>query len=285
MLYGKSAAVAAVASSDDSETPSIREHQRESDFVPELTKEFFDSPFFRRFQVQSEPFSPKLPFKNSADIPTGPVLDPSDFVQRYLSASPPNAAAMGPEGALLCHVLVAWAASYGVDERGRLDVPDGGGPSLAGVSLSGVSDAERQREADRQRRWSKMRSVVEVVLREIDDSGVLRRPTWDGVRALLLILPLTEGESNRMVSAAVADCQASPPPLSDWLCINQRSLRFTCFALLQPWAMTDSRPEPPVSMADRTTSKDGTFFWSVCESTGVSRIILISGHRSRHPPC
>ncbi|RXK40132.1 hypothetical protein M231_02589 [Tremella mesenterica] len=176
-IYGKSATNAAMASSEDSEATSSREALRDIATLPELTLEFFESPFFRRFQVQR------------------PVIDPDDFVQRYLRPTNPTAAAMGPEGAILCHVLYAWAVSYGVDERGNCDVPENGGAPLLNVSLLHPSDAEASREADRQGRRAKMRYVVEIILREIDDAGILRRPSWDGVRVLLLLLPLTEGIS------------------------------------------------------------------------------------------
>jgi hypothetical protein len=124
---------------------------------------------------------------------TGPVLDPHDFVARYLSHPHPNAAAMGPEGAILCHVLYAWAVSYGADERGQLDVPDGGGAPLGPLSLVAPGENEMRRESDRQRRFHRMKAVVEMVLREIDECGIMRKPSWDGVTALLVILPLTEG--------------------------------------------------------------------------------------------
>lgn len=128
----------------------------------------------------------------------GPVLDPTDFVARYLSYANPCAANLGPEGAILCHVLYAWAVSYGVDEHGRLDVPEGGGTSGSPISLLEPGKDEIKREEDRQARFAKMRTAVEVILQEIDTCGILRKPTWDGVRVLLLLLPLTEGVSARV---------------------------------------------------------------------------------------
>lgn len=125
--------------------------------------------------------------------PAGPILDPTDFVARYLSYGDPRAANLGPEGAILCHVLYAWAVSYGVNEYGQLDVPEGGGTSGTPISLLDPGKDEIKREEDRQTRFKKMRIAVEVVLEEIDGCGILRKPTWDGVRVLLLLLPLTEG--------------------------------------------------------------------------------------------
>ncbi|WVQ99298.1 hypothetical protein IAU59_006430 [Kwoniella sp. CBS 9459] len=179
MLFGKSAANAAMVhqhngEASDSSVSPIKGKEKE-DGIPDLTKEFFESAFFRRFQVQR------------------PVIDPQNFIGRYLANPVPTAAAMGPEGAILCHVLYAWAVSYGVDENGQLDIPEGGGPPLQAVNLFGPGDGEVQREADRQRRKEIMRHVVEIILKEIDECGLLRKPTWDGVRVLLMVLPLTDG--------------------------------------------------------------------------------------------
>jgi hypothetical protein len=121
-------------------------------------------------------------------------MDPLEFVTRYLSKPIPCSAAMGREGAVLCHCLYAWAVSYGVDERGRLDVPEG--QALGSVNLLAVGENETKHQADRQRRLERLYPIVRTILREVDDCGILRRPSWDGVRVLLLILPLTEGKSS-----------------------------------------------------------------------------------------
>ncbi|KAL7421552.1 hypothetical protein Q5752_003321 [Cryptotrichosporon argae] len=188
MLFGKSATSAAVATQADGSSRSSSPPRYQ---IPELSREFFDSGFFRRFQVQR------------------PVIDPVEFVERYYSVPVPCAAALGPAGAVLCHVLYAWAASYGVDEHGRYDVPEGGGEPIGSVSLLGIGEGERRREADRARRHDRMAAAVTAVLREIDEAGLLRKPSWDGVRVLLLILPLTEGiappvERLAMYNAAIS---------------------------------------------------------------------------------
>lgn len=36
---------------------------------------------------------------------------------------------------------------------------------------------------------------VQELLRLVDYYGLLRKPSWDGVQVLLLLLPLTEGQS------------------------------------------------------------------------------------------
>lgn len=130
-----------------------------------------------------------------ADAP-GPIVDSLDFVTLYLSKPIPCAAAMGSVGAVLCHCLYAWGVSYGVDERGQLDVAEGSTDPLGPLNLLNAGESEARRERDRQRRMEKLNKVVRTILREIDEYGVLRRPSWDGIRALLLILPLTEGEDH-----------------------------------------------------------------------------------------
>jgi len=67
---------------------------------------------------------------------------------------------------------------------------------MGNISLLDPGKDEVKREADRQTRFTKMRVAVEIILQEIDACGILRKPTWDGVRVLLLLLPLTEGASH-----------------------------------------------------------------------------------------
>ncbi|KIR24802.1 hypothetical protein I309_06357, partial [Cryptococcus deuterogattii LA55] len=197
-LYGKSASNSASVhdsastSSVDQPLSSIKsDSQRVQPIIPQLTREFFESDFFRRFQVQR------------------PLIDPGNFLERYLSKTNPHETAMDIENAILCHVLYAWAVSYGVDEYGRLDLPEGGREPLTGVNVTSACPGEAQREKDRSVRMEKMKSVVEVILKEIDDCGVMRKPTWDGVRVLLMILPLTEGISTPVERLAMYDAAIS----------------------------------------------------------------------------
>lgn len=57
------------------------------------------------------------------------------------------------------------------------------------------------------RRKDRCNAMLKEILDLVDRMGILRRPTWDGVRVLLLIMPLTEGLS-------------SPPLFSDSAQIN-----------------------------------------------------------------
>jgi hypothetical protein len=64
---------------------------------------------------------------------------------------------------------------------------EGGAAPLGPLSLVAPGDNEMRRESDRQGRFHRMKAVVEMVLREIDECGIMRKPSWDGVRALLLM--------------------------------------------------------------------------------------------------
>jgi hypothetical protein len=75
-------------------------------------------------------------------------------------------------GGMICMLLVTWAATYGVNEYGVEEPANG---------LEGVR--ERRRRCN---------DMIREILGLIDKHGLLRKPTWDGVRVLLLIMPLTE---------------------------------------------------------------------------------------------
>jgi len=149
-------------------------------------------------------------------LPPGPIIDPTEFPARFL-AHAKGTHPLGHEGRLLAMVLVVWAASFGVDERGVPDKDDDGSvkpfsheiidiplaPSsssrrgsvnvpaegdMARTMKNGVV-AEGRRKARRERTDAMVKEVLELV----DLHGVMRRPTWDGVRVLLLLLPFMEG--------------------------------------------------------------------------------------------
>nr|ODN88362.1 hypothetical protein L203_02975 [Cryptococcus depauperatus CBS 7841] len=162
-LYGRSTADYVVSDSSTSRSSS-KPPRNTHTLIPELTRDFFESSFFKRFQVQR------------------PIIDPHDFIAKYLSQKMPTAAAMGAEGSILCHILYAWAVSYGVDENGHLDVPEGGGEPLQGISMYSAGEVESRREADRVRRKEEMKVVLDIILKEIDDCGILRKPSWDEIQ-------------------------------------------------------------------------------------------------------
>lgn len=249
-LYGKNAAG---SSSKKGKSREMEEALPEP-AIPELTAEFFESGFFRRFQVQRKISHHSLESHSLQNV--GPILDPTDFVRRYLSYDNPCAENLGPEGALLCHVLYAWATSYGVDEHGNMDVPEGGITPLRDVNLLEPGKNELEREEQRNIRFAKMRVPITLILEEIDACGIMRKPSWDGARVLLLFLPLTEGESCSCGAYVVKLIwQAFQLQSSGWRCTNALYPRSSCFvrlmlsatmarqrALLEPTAARTRRP-------------------------------------------
>ncbi|KAF9228637.1 hypothetical protein BS17DRAFT_772276 [Gyrodon lividus] len=130
--------------------------------IPQLRLEFFNSSFFRRFCVQR------------------PVIEPTEFTARYI-AHLKGAASLGIEAQMLAMLLVTWAASFGINEFGveedtEEDSSDGS------TSPKFALDPKRRSEA-----------MTREILALVDIHGLLRHPSWDGVRVLLLLLPLTQG--------------------------------------------------------------------------------------------
>jgi hypothetical protein len=101
-------------------------------------------------------------------------LDPYAFAARYAAYSNGNPSALGPAGVLIGAMLVIWAASFGFDE-------------------SGVVNPANSYEIFRHRRFLCDKWIRES-LEYLDEHSILRKPSFDGVRALLLLLPLAKGE-------------------------------------------------------------------------------------------
>ena len=78
-----------------------------------------------------------------------------------------------------------WAASFGVDEFG------------AEISSSNFVTSWKHNTspdaAEKCVRRQRTDAMTEELLHLVDLHGILRKPTWDGVRVLLLIWPLTQG--------------------------------------------------------------------------------------------
>jgi hypothetical protein len=146
--------------------------------IPRLEPEFFSSAFFRRFHIQrqsSASRSPTLSLYLSA-ICIDPIIDPSEFCARFSEFSNGNCNALGIPGQLIAMLLAIWAASFGVNEYGIEELHHGEG---CGAII------RNRREATNE--------MVREMLHLIDIYGILRKPTWDGVRALHPLLPLTQG--------------------------------------------------------------------------------------------
>ncbi|CAE7208969.1 unnamed protein product [Rhizoctonia solani] len=151
-VYGPAAQTRPDAPSADAESQASS--SRTPSCIPKLQPEFFGSPFYRRFHIQR------------------PIVDPTEFSARFYESEQGKPESLGVAGSMICMLLVTWAATYGVNEYG-VEEPSNG--------LEGVRE--------RRRRCNEM---VREVLGLIDKHGILRKPTWDGVRVLLLIMPLTE---------------------------------------------------------------------------------------------
>ena len=96
-------------------------------------------------------------------------------------------------------LLVAWAASFGLDERGLPESENSSDAAHAdqveGTSSYYNHNSKYTPPGNRRRQWkSRCEEFVREVLELVDYYGVLRRPTLDGLRVLLLVLPLMEGE-------------------------------------------------------------------------------------------
>jgi hypothetical protein len=134
----------------------------------------------------------------------GPILDPTEFPARFF-AHTKGSHSLGNEGKILVHLLVVWAASFGIDERGLPENEELSRPSSASAAEEGPSKLVRPGQqqnsngaliAERRRaeRKNRTEAMVQEVLVLIDSHAIMRRPTWDGIRVLLLILPLMEGK-------------------------------------------------------------------------------------------
>lgn len=132
------------------------------------------------------------------------MLDQNEFPARFL-AHTQGINPLKNEGGLIAMLLVIYAASFGLDERGQ-PTDNHSDLSIAETSLAtsviikredgGPSELTNTRNIVSERR-NERKSRTDAMLREIielvDLYGVLRRPSLDGVRALLLLLPLMEG--------------------------------------------------------------------------------------------
>lgn len=141
----------------------------------------------------------------------GPILDPNEFRQRYV-AHVEESQPLGHEGGILAMLLVLWAATFGVNERGSLVKDDhddnatsqhptpssAGRPSRkANLTLSAdLKETEETFKHAGKTSREKTNCMLQEILELIDFHGIMRRPTFDGVRILLLTLPLMEGTTH-----------------------------------------------------------------------------------------
>lgn len=124
----------------------------------------------------------------------GPILDRDEYVERYhkfLDEGVP----LGSAGELIAQTLRAWAVSFGFDENG----------------CEVAASATENQTAALSRRKSQTNQRVRIILRAVDVNAIPRTISWDGVRVLLLLLPLTQDvmpEHDRSVNVHLTHDQA-----------------------------------------------------------------------------
>jgi hypothetical protein len=111
-----------------------------------------------------------------------PIFDSTDF--QFIGTDGDQLYGISIERRLLAMVLLAWAASFCIDEHGvTATMQNASTNDMASGAYGRPSESPRVR-TDR---------LVNRILNLVDSHGLLRNPTWDGVRLLLLIWPLTQG--------------------------------------------------------------------------------------------
>jgi len=129
-------------------------------------------------------------------------------------------------------LLVVWAASFGLNECGLPEIDqdtpshEETSPELSHLN-NNISNTQRRPSISlRQRKSRKVDAMLREILELIDFHGVMRRPTWDGVRVLLLVLPLMEGDLICPVHQPHRAHYIQRPTLSRrWPCSKPPSLR------------------------------------------------------------
>ncbi|KAG8979658.1 hypothetical protein FRB94_011377 [Tulasnella sp. JGI-2019a] len=142
-----------------------------SSFATRPQPKFFASEFFRWLHLQF------------------PLFDPQELPSRLNAAS--SSTTLDPGLHLIAHTLMAWAASFGLDENGR-----------------GVINVDVDERAIITDRRENSNVLVRQCLDMVDRMGVLRKMSFDGVRAILLLMPLTrdvmsEADRETMYRAAL----------------------------------------------------------------------------------
>ncbi len=90
------------------------------------------------------------------------LFDREEFTSRLSEHESGKEDALGPIGQLLFKVVTLWAVSYGVDESGF--------------------EEPHNNYNDLKNRKQDCNDLLKDLLRSVDAHGILRKPTWDGVR-------------------------------------------------------------------------------------------------------
>lgn len=118
--------------------------------------------------------------------------------------------------------LVVWASSFGFNEAGQpLDTFEDQIFQYQEQKTNSNDTYDPESSARlRSERKAKTNEMLKEMLYLIDIHGVLRSPTWDGVRTLLMILPLTQ-EVQKNLERMVRSIQSYCNPLTLSLTIRQ----------------------------------------------------------------
>lgn len=199
-LYGRSSHPQAMHSPPSSPRTSSR-----PSIIPDLDIAFFRSHFFAAFVLQCQSASSIL-LSDTLTLIVDSLLDQHDFASRYIEHRK-GGRQLSIEGQLLAKVLVVWAGSFGVDHTGTevsATQSTSAGPSTTTItSLGGPAAWRHQQEMDMTTRRIRTDAEVEEILNLIDVHGIMRKPTWDGVRLLLLIWPLTQNVQTQLQRVAM----------------------------------------------------------------------------------
>ncbi|KAI5983818.1 hypothetical protein EDD15DRAFT_2390699 [Pisolithus albus] len=154
-------------------TPTVTPSTPNQSIIPQLKIEFLSSTFFRRFCAQR------------------PVIEPTEFTARYFEHVK-GSTLLSVEGQMLAMLLVTWATSFGINEYGaEMEMSDLTPTSPTSPKFTPDSDGEL---AEPKRVWAlRTEAMTREIIALVDTHGILRRPSWDGVRVMLLLLPLTKG--------------------------------------------------------------------------------------------
>lgn len=158
--------------------------------IPSLKLEFLSSSFFRRFSIQR------------------PIIEPTEFTSRYF-AHMKGTSTLSIEGQMIAMLLVTWAASFGVNEYGVEEEVEPQSPTIPDRPKFSPDGDDDFSDPNLGPRTHRVETMIREVLHLIDIHALLRRPTWDGVRVLLLILPLTQGIQSPMDRGAMYEATLS----------------------------------------------------------------------------
>ncbi|KIK24949.1 hypothetical protein PISMIDRAFT_23012 [Pisolithus microcarpus 441] len=172
-VYGKVTDTPTPSPTQHASTPTAAPSTPNQSIIPQLKIEFLSSTFFRRFCAQR------------------PVIEPTEFTARYFEHVK-GSTLLSVEGQMLAMLLVTWATSFGINEYGvEMEMSDLTPTSPTSPKFTPDSDGEL---SEPKRVWAlRTEAMTREIIALVDTHGILRRPSWDGVRVMLLLLPLTKG--------------------------------------------------------------------------------------------